>query len=79
MSYVAVHDSKSDGQWHCSADQYEAILHQWESGAARLTFTTEDGADVTVRADAVHAVVFMSDAAVEAIAARHERSKLTDV
>ncbi len=76
MSYVAIHDSKGDGQWHVSADQYEAILHAWESGVSRVSFATMDGADVTVRTDAIHAVVFMSDAAIESVNARHERDRL---
>jgi hypothetical protein len=78
MSYVAIHDSHSDGQWHATADQYEAIMHAWESGAPRISFTTEDGADVTVRADAVHAVAFLSDAAIAAIADRRKQSDLTN-
>jgi hypothetical protein len=78
MSFVAVSECSDGGcEWRATPDQYEAILHAFERGDGTLTFTTIDGAEATVRVAMLVSVVFMSDAAIEARAARVDAEKLT--
>jgi hypothetical protein len=76
MSYVEIHDTFSEGMWRVRPEQYEAILHAWESRDRLIQFTTEDGADVTIRGGAIRAVVFCDDAAEAAVQARVAQEKL---
>jgi hypothetical protein len=71
MSHVAVSERGSNGmEWRAVPEAYETLLHAFESGAALLSFTTIDGAEVTVRGCAVVAIGFVSDAAIAATKAR---------
>lgn len=71
MSFVAICERGTDGsEWRARPEQYEAILHAFESGRGVVQFTNMDGAEVTARVRDIVAVVFMTD---DAIAARDAR------
>jgi hypothetical protein len=76
MAHVVIEFSGSESAHNAKASEYESIVHQLETDAPWVRYTTCDGAEMMTRAREISGVGYVSDGAAETISERERLDNL---